>query len=334
MVYQISSANRFLGNLHSDLECINKLNAWSNVIPLIAKSDLLNQAQISNMKDAFEENSRTASFKPFHICGHDSPDPVKPPFAVSSAKSSDDSTMDASTLMSPDYVQPLVSSDLAFLVRSLFDRDTMAWIRHSAAKKLAQQQRNMLSLHQNPLQDSILSSSSSSYGFAPSYAMAQVSDYSRNEEKHARLQLAKWASDLHRSLQNERERYNSMAKGERTVWLTERLEECVMDGSLVPVTQTPGFYGTYLPSDKPKGGPLVRTRNGKSSECHIARISPLDPLGIVRWSEGLKERGWAIAQIVGSFGVVGGLALWLAKTWGLSSRSISDWQFDWSCTVE
>ncbi|KAL6232881.1 hypothetical protein BDW75DRAFT_10724 [Aspergillus navahoensis] len=317
--------------LHSDIECISKLSTWTNVIPLIAKSDLLTNEQIISLKNTFNEKARASSLKPFHL---DPSDIDEPPFAVSSAKSNDDSVMDASTLMNPDYIQPLVASDLTPLVQSLFDRETMAWIRHSAAKKLAQRQRDMLPRRGNTLHDNALSFSSSTYGLDSSYAMARVSDYSRQEEKRARIQLAKWASGLQQSLQNERERYAGLVRSERVVWLTERLGECVVDGSLVPITQIPGFCGLHVPSDKPSGSLLVRTQNGQSIEYQIANISSLDPLGVVRWSDDLKQRGWAIIQIVGSFGVVGGLALWLAKTWGLSSRSLSEWRFDWYCTSD
>ncbi|KAL4938576.1 hypothetical protein BDV06DRAFT_50325 [Aspergillus oleicola] len=317
--------------LETDLESISRLSTWTNVIPLISKSDLLSPDQISSLKCVFNEK---ANLQPLHLLGDASVDLDGPPFAVSSAKSNDDSIMDASTLMSPDYVQPLVASDLASLVQSLFDRETLAWLRHSSAKKLSQRQREIMSRRHYYVHDSALSFSSSQYGLAPSYAMARVSDYSRHEEKRAQIQLAKWASDLQQSLQNERERYAALARGERAVWLTERLGECVVDGSLVPMTQTPGFCGLSRPSNKADGGVLIRTEKGQSVEYHIAHISSLDPLGVVRWSEDLKQRGWAIVQIVGSFGVVGGLALWLAKTWGLSSRSFSEWRFDWYCSSD
>ncbi|KAJ0413746.1 hypothetical protein BJY00DRAFT_55753 [Aspergillus carlsbadensis] len=317
--------------LSSDMEGIRKLSSWTNVIPVISKSDLLAQDQISGLKLAFHEKAQAVSLKPFHFFGE--PSAYWSPFAISSAKSNDDSIMDASTLMSPDYIQPLVASELASLIERLFDRENMAWIRHLAAKKLAQRQRDLLARRQNLSQ--VSSFSSSPHGIAPSYTLARISDYSRHEEKRAQIQLAKWASDLQQSLQNERERYASLARGERAIWLTERLGECVIDGSLVPMTQTPGFCGFRAPSNKVNnGGVLVRTQNGQSVEYRIASISPLDPLGVVRWSEDLKQRGWAIVQIVGSFGVVGGLALVLAKTWGLSSRSFSEWRFDWYCSSD
>ena len=72
--------------------------------------------------------------------------------------------------------------------------------------------------------------------------MARIADYTQREETMAQVHLAKWATDLQRSLQNERERYTAIARDDRAFWLTERLSECVDDGSLVPITQTPGYH--------------------------------------------------------------------------------------------
>jgi hypothetical protein len=57
------------------------------------------------------------------------------PYAISSTPGPDTDTMDASLLMSPDYVQPLLPSELAALVNQVFDPESIAWLRHSAAKK-------------------------------------------------------------------------------------------------------------------------------------------------------------------------------------------------------
>ncbi|GFF43210.1 hypothetical protein IFM51744_05404 [Aspergillus udagawae] len=339
--------------LAADIECIRKLCDWTNVIPLISKSDLLTPDQIATLKSSFHTKAQMASIKPFHFgdatsAAADGPSSHSP-FAVSSAKLDDEDIMDASTLMSPDYVQPLAPSELSLLVQKLFDLDNMAWIRHSAAKKLVQRQHYQgqqweVSRHntncfdgQSTVSRSASSVLSTSYldgitsppsGRFPSYTMARISDYTQHEEKMARVQLAKWASDLQRSLQNERESYAALARGERAVWLTERLGECVVDGSLVPITKTPGFCGLRRPTENAGGRLFVRTQDGKKTEYRITNISPHDPLGIVWWSDDLKQRGWAIVQIVGSLGVVGGLALWLAKAWGLSSRSLSEWRLD------
>ncbi|OJJ44868.1 hypothetical protein ASPZODRAFT_70677 [Penicilliopsis zonata CBS 506.65] len=345
--------------LTTDIECIQKLSDQTNVIPVIAKADLLPPNRISSLKWSFHKQARRAGVRPFLFgtLPADGPgelDPVSP-FAVSSAHSSDEDNMDASVLMSPDYVQPLAPSELGVLVENLFDRDNMAWMRHSAAKKLAHSDKRTTSPRSSPVYipgsvteltspttPSVYSSFSLSDPFAggsPSYTMARITDYTYHEEKLARVRLAKWAADLQRSLQNERDRYAALARGERAVWLTERLGECVIEGTLLPITQTglrspatsatllvrsrsppTGSTNTYTPASPPPPPPPPSL---------ITTTSQLDPLGLVGWLDDLQRRGWQVVQIVGSFGLVGGLALWLARTWGVSPSSrLTEWRFD------
>ncbi|KAE8145728.1 hypothetical protein BDV25DRAFT_164008 [Aspergillus avenaceus] len=308
--------------LSTDIECIRQLCDWANVIPLISKSDLLTPDRISALKSAFHEHAQRDDIKLFL---GDASLGAQTPFAISSAKSDDD-TMDASTLMSPDYVQPLVTSELTFMVQTLLDRENMIWIRHSAAKKLALRQQEP-HWQRVALESDLFPANDMTRNNFPSYTMARVSDYTRHEERIARVQLAKWASDLQQSLQNERERYSAIAKRERAVWLTERLGDCIGDGSLVPITQPARVCGLHMPMEKAGSGLLIRTENGQQVEYCIARASPHDPLGLVWWSEDLKRRSWTIVQIVGSFGVVGGLAFWLAKSWGVTSRGLGEWRY-------
>lgn len=280
------------------------------------------------LKSRFHQQVKIAGIKPFMF--GDSPQEERdnsepqPPYAVSSEKSIDMEVMDASTLMSPDYVQPLVASELATLVQKLFDRDNLAWMRHSAAKKLAQRRNDALATPGSPILDAFSGPSApetsvwspvSSFGkVQPSYTMARIADYTQREERIAQVQLAQWATDLQRSLQNERDRYTTLARGDRAVWLTERLNECVVDGSLVPIPQAPGFCGLHIPA-----------------KFHAPSLGPHDPLGVVSWIDDLGQRGWVIVQIVGSIGIVGGLALWMARSWGLPARSLSELHLEYLC---
>ncbi|KAJ5512932.1 hypothetical protein N7463_002484 [Penicillium fimorum] len=339
--------------LSTDVECIRKLCELSNVIPIISKADTLTPTQITHLKLRFHEQAREAGIKPF-LFG-DPPNGLnglesQPPYAVSSEKAIDIETMDASTLMSPDYVQPLVPSELDALVNKMFDRDNLAWMRHSAAKKLLQQSTDSSSLPPSvPLPNAqsgptasgsacassswhSISGTSTSPGSPPGYAMARIADYTRHEERMAQVRLAQWATDLQRSLQNERDRYTSLARGERAVWLTERLGECVVDGSLVPLSQTPGVCDlhSHVSEKGPSGLQIIHSHAG-SGTYRFATFSPNDPLGVVGWIDDLGHRSWVLVQIVGSVGVVGGLALWLARTWGLPTRSLSDLRVDYWC---
>jgi hypothetical protein len=340
--------------LTTDVECIRKLCELSNVIPLVAKADTLSPENISSLKDRFHQQAQDAGIKPFMfgdspVVGLDDQTP-QPPYAVSSEKTADLEVMDASTLMSPDYEQPLTPSELDTLVQKLFDRDNLAWLRHSAAKKLVSRCGDLPTMSPTPaaaptalsganspgvgwrtvLGASMNSSISSLGDSPPTYTLARLADYTRHEERMAQVRLAQWATDLQRSLQNERERYASLARGDRAIWLTERLSECVVDGSLVPISQTPGFCGLHVTSNDQNGGGLntMRARAGDGKEYRVAGLSPHDPLGVVGWIDDLGRRGWIIVQIVGSVGVVGGLALWVARSWGLPTRSLSDWQLD------
>lgn len=319
----------------------------------MAKADKFSPEHIEMIKVRFHQEAQSAGIKPFLFGappeGLEGLDP-QPPYTVSSEKTTDLEVMDASTLMSPDYVQPLVPSELDILVQKLFDREHLAWMRHSAAKKLVQRGGEFSAIPPPPtaplspafsadrsswqaLSAESLNSSFCSIGgpSSPSYAMARLSDYTRHEERMAQVHLAHWATDLQRSLQNERDRYASLARGDRAVWLTEKLSECVIDGSLVPISKTPGFCGLYTPSSEKHPGlhPM------RSSADYQVSLSHTDPLGIVGWVDDLGRRSWALVQIVGSVGVVGGLALWLARTWGLPTRSLSDLQLEyWYGTLE
>lgn len=273
-----------------------------------------------------------------------SPDGI---FAVSSANSDDAETMDASLLMSPDYVQPLIPSELTLLVQRLFEHDTISYLRHCTAKKLVQWQKTNRSKPTPELRSPFSLRSASAFGGASDYAsplssastsqvlvsysgdnstytLARIADHTQREERLAQMRLAKWATDLQRSLQNERDRYNALARAERAIWLTERLGECVIDGTLVPIDQTPGV-GVESP-EKVTTGALVRPGAPRYTPYYgTAIIDRQDPLGLIRWNEKMKHRGWVAIQIIGSFGVIGGLAVWVVRNWGIAGQGLGDW---------
>ncbi|AEO57506.1 hypothetical protein MYCTH_2303733 [Thermothelomyces thermophilus ATCC 42464] len=169
-------------------------------------------------------------------------------YAVSNATGSDHDTMDASLLMSPDYVQPLAPSELCTLVADVFSPGGVARLRHAVARKYVQwrassgQSRTSSSLFStpslsrhnqaSPLSLSLSLQRTSEAGTSNSYALARLADHAQREERLAQVRLANWAADLQRSLAREREEYASLARKERALWLAERMGECVRDGDL------------------------------------------------------------------------------------------------------
>lgn len=307
---------------------------------MIAKADNLSKEEINNIRASLAGELNSSGIKPFAFDGS------RPhSYTVCSAPSNDEENMDASLLMSPDYVQPLLPSELSTLVEQVFERDNISWLRHSAAKKFIQWRRRTndpamtLTAPQSPLttlynrmgstiSSSMMSSPSTSQvlvsyaGGASTFAQARFADHAQREERLAQIRLARWAGELQRSLQNERARYEALARGERAVWLTERLGECVVDGTLVAVNQD-----TPLVDSSGKGMATLRTTAVGGAPHRMA--NPNDPLGLLRWNEAMKRRGWIAFQVVGSFGVIGALAVWVARNWMGHGDGLMDWYPGW-----
>lgn len=244
--------------------------------------------------------------------------------------------MDASLLMSPEYIQPLLPSELSLLIDQMFQLDNISYLRHTSAKKLINwyhsgsrstrspspsirsQLRSNLS---SPLQASIsgvlipqMLPSELSLNTSNSFTLAKVVDHTSKEERLAQIRLSKWASDLQLSLQRERERYENLARGDRAIWLVDAMNHEIRDGQLVPVTN---FHTTTGASEKGR----VYHANGMTYQIH-------DPLGLLKWQDTIRAQTWLALQVVGSFGVVGGLALWVTKTYGVGT-GFHQWAQDW-----
>ncbi len=333
--------------LDADISQMKALAELGNVIPLISKSDQLSSEHIEALKVETRSKFDVGVLPKLPaFCGSDAQKETQnasAPYTVSSATGPDHETMDASLLMSPDYVQPLMPSELALLVQQVFETEVISYLRHSAAKKLIAWQAT----HPEPIQPtnspippvSLLPRPSSFASPLPyslsnsgvliplasnlsltttsnSQAMIRLAEHAQQEERLAQFRLNRWASDLQTSLQRERERFEKLARGERAIWLVERMGEEARDGTLSTLDQS---------------GALVKAgkRDEESSSWASAQYSTHDPLGLLEWSDNVRTRGWIALQVVGSFGMIGGLAFWLARTWGLTS-TISGWAYGWS----
>src|SRR5438477_410632 len=109
---------------------MRRLSPYVPIIPVIGKSDTLAPADIPVLKAAILSDLQESSIRPF-LFGKSVEEALQstkplPPFAVSSATAVDNDTMDASLLMSPDYVQPLVPTELAALVEHILSHDIMS----------------------------------------------------------------------------------------------------------------------------------------------------------------------------------------------------------------
>ncbi|CZT02009.1 probable cell division control protein CDC12 [Rhynchosporium agropyri] len=326
-----------------DIEYVRRLSALTNVIPLVARADTLSTLEVTSLKEVIVSELETANIRPFlfgltpQAAQYTSQ--LSPPYAISTAPSRDQDTMDASLLMSPDYIQPLVPSELHTLVSRIFDQDSISWLRHSAAKKFVAWRASSTpiakpqSLYQ-PLTSSVSGSQglTGPVGATTSYALARITDHTQREERIAQVRLANWAAELQRSLHNERIRFEALARSERAVWLTERLGECVSDGTIVQISEARKDDPAYETGAVVKHGTYSRRRATRDNRGGVDKY---DPLGLLMLNEELKRKGWVVLKVISSFGIISGLAYWVTRTlqgsesdtamFGFGGMGIRDW---------
>ena len=290
--------------------------------------------QISDLKENVWSELHKADIKPF--AGLVPGGNITAPFAISTYPSKDLEAMDASLLMSPDYVQPLVNSELSALVSQVFNQDSISWLRHSAAKKFVMWRASSTptsrpqALYRPISTGSMVSSQSMTapVGATTSYALARITDHTQREERIAQVRLANWAADLQRSLQNERMRFDALARSERAVWLTERLGECVQDGTIVPLSEARKDH-----KFDPESNALVKKGTYRRQQMVSSMgVDRHDPLGLLQLNRDMQKKAWVLVKVVSGFGILGGFAYWLVKgihgedvaVWGMGGLTVRD----------
>lgn len=292
-----------LGLTQEDLVFLQRLSALTNVIPIIARADACNLEEIETLRRNINEQLRNANINTFTPIAEGA---GQSSYSVCSIPSPDDEVMDASLLMSSGYVQPLSPSELGLLLQHIFEKDTVACLRHLASKKLVQAQHDSL--------PGSLTNTISSFSGLPPSLQARLSDHMQKEEKLAQVKLAKWATDLQRNLQSERAQYSATAQSERIGWLTEKLNEEACEGpdkSIISVAPLPPRK-----SRRSSSSILGKGLTAGHHPYHNNLLDAGDPLGLLRWNEAVRRRGWIALQIAGSFGILGAVAVWATKTWG------------------
>ena len=271
----------------------------------------------------------------------DTDEPMKPPYAVCSAPSNDEENMDASTLMQSDYITPLLKSDLSFVAHQLLQPDNISRLRHLSAKKLVKSKTaiRLLSIAVSGNSTAsghptttVPSSQTLDSLYPPFHPQDRLAEYTRQEGKRAQIRLAKWATDLRTRMRNEKTQFEQLHHLERRAWLEQKLEECHHDSS--SLNNEKNILGT----EESAANTAIPFALANSSFSN-------DPLGLLRYDEYLRRHGWQIFQIVGTFGLFGAAAWWIAREWSTSSSSspwvmrgdgsscsewtFSDWTFSW-----
>lgn len=321
------------------------LTPLASVIPVLVKAEDLTPQQIQNQRLLVLMKLAEATIEPFLFKNTleqalTAPS-ISPPYAISTKDGNDHEIMDASLLMSPEYVSPLVPSQLSDLVEQIFDADTISWLRHLTAKKYVHSHLNKIATRSKSFPSSarppslicnnlsITSSSEISSGSA--FTKAKFADQAFREERRAQIELSKWSTNLQRTIQNERMHYENLIRGERAEWLIQRLNETIQQGQIVPRQLLPDIHNTSRDSksafdgtsritmstgrSKRPGGLSRTTASGWAKSAVVSSDNDdLAHLHAQMWRRTLA--------ILGGFGVFGGLA-WFIGNGGL--RAVAAW---------
>jgi hypothetical protein len=306
IVPQIKTDRAEAGLKPADLEYLRRLAPLTNVIPLLAHADKLSIEEVAQCKEQSVAQLQDAGI-PLFSFGSPSAETPTIPYAISTAAGTDHDVMDASLLMSPDYVQPLIPTELSMLVGQLFSSSGSSWLRHSAAKKYIQWRGSSntskpKNLYQ-PLRDPVAGTgfvlngtNGALIGRVGGGPLARLRCQQPSPETE-RLHIADWAADLQRSLAAERAQYEELARRDRAIWLTEKLNECVKDGTLVPAG---------------KGKDQCRKRRSRHSHSRQT-MRHQDPLGLLQIAADVKLRGWYTLELLSGLSLIGGVAYLLTR---------------------
>ncbi|QIW97239.1 hypothetical protein AMS68_002757 [Peltaster fructicola] len=286
-----------------ELQLIAELSQRTNLVPLIARCDLVDAEALEARKAALLQTLISANIDICSLTAVDTSQDLPTLhahdiYAISSL-ADDGDIMDASTLMASSYIPPLHASDLKLFVDALFQPGTIERLRHQSTVKFLAWRRRQLGRTTSPQMldipssdkhttstESILedpskvlvphgyssyfrstspSSDASEPLFARPYTLPQ---HHAVAEPSRHIHVAKWARDLRWSLRKESDQDDQVTR------------------------------------------PLKGRIGGD-----LAIIDPKDPLGILSLTQAFGRRGWFALQVVSGCGLLSAAVWYVARNW-------------------
>lgn len=133
------------------------------------------------------------------------------------------------------------------------------------------------------------------------------------EQRLAEVRIAKWATDLQRSLRNERERYEDLQRNERAKWLLERVGEEVASGNIVA---SPGGSPRADWAVVRRGNSKETSKPGQRYAGRAGHLDSRDPLGLCDFSDQVRRRGFVLMKVLGGVSVLGAMAVAVIRVCG------------------
>ncbi|RMZ01102.1 hypothetical protein D0862_06484 [Hortaea werneckii] len=341
--------------LSSELQryLFESMNRHTNVIPLIAHADTLSAEEAAAAKEKVAAYIRSMDVEPFFLSEAETLSEseetagreVREPLLVSSARTDDTEEVDASILMDPQYVQPLVPSELGYLVEQLLEPNNIARMKHLAATKFlswrhehlnGSQQVQRYAVPHSPEFGHTLSSvpSSNSMLEDPSKVLVPYSNssfYRSTSPSPSDNSLPFAGQDVQTSAY-ALAKHDDQTQGQqpfREIRLAKWAQDLQRSLNNERKRYTnmwnnaPAEWSSNISSpgsDNEKA--LTTTAYGSQRPARgrlggdIAIIDPRDPLGILSLGQTLRRNSLFVLGVAGGTGLVGAVAWWIVRHWG------------------
>ncbi|KAI5370790.1 Putative P-loop containing nucleoside triphosphate hydrolase [Septoria linicola] len=323
-------------------ELLRYLGKWTNLIPVVAQADTLSSEALSARKSEVAEHLDGLQIPRFEL-GDSTLSSTLPalPLGVSSAPGDDTEEVDASVLMSSQYLRPLATSDLGTLVDALLEPSNIARMRHTSATKfLLWRQQNVTeddTLHKQTL----LQSPQLGYHSRVTSAGSLLDDPSKVLVPHSLLSYHRSASPAisdisgqfgpgtgastqalaHYNEQTQAQQPTEPFKQVRLAKWAQDLQRSLNNERRKYEPFYAGNVSGWPSADREKNDQaLVSTREGYQSKRgrlggDIGVFDPRDPLGVLALGQTVRQRGFVLLQVVGGAGLLGAAAYWIMRHW-------------------
>ncbi|THY57813.1 hypothetical protein D6C99_02422 [Aureobasidium pullulans] len=327
----------------TEIDVLRRLSALTNIVPVIGRADTCNDENLRDTKTAIRTSLEAAGVRTFTFQSPDAHEaPTSSPFAVSSALSEDIESMDASVLMSSEYIQPLVSSDLSRLIDRLFDPDNAQWLRHCAVKKFIQWRRDYLQMsfdsHKRELRELALerlgclqadepdaapSSISSVLSSSSGVMIPHLTTPSQRESSPAPFRLVP-GGHLGTTSQYDFGRRLDAYKLDRP---STQLPEWAYNLRIALDTEAQERKQLTLgiPERHNTNSAMVKPghqRLPKSGTSNLDGLDCKDPLGLLALGQRFNGNEWTVLQVVGGCGAVATILVWTIRNWVTMSEAL------------
>jgi hypothetical protein len=145
------------------------------------------------------------------------------------------------------------------------------------------------------------------------FSLARYNNFGQNEQPLSEIRIAKWATDLQRSLRNERDRFEELQRDDRAKWLLERVGEEVSRGSIVA-----------SPGGSPRADWAV-VRHGDEKQAQAGQrygnggVDSRDPLGLCNLSDQVMQKGFVLVKVLGGVSVLGAIVVAVVRAFGVET---------------